>query len=114
MLAKRAADVAGLLFIAGAVFWGLDLPMRLGWLLYTEQFLAAATHLALRREEIFRRRFVRSFRVRSDVAQSIDIAGVLRVVAANEAATFSRGHFASMSNHCLEMFAKERERGHLF
>jgi TRAP transporter 4TM/12TM fusion protein len=46
MLAKRAADVAGFLFIAGAVFWGLDLPMRLSWLVYTEQFLAAALGLA--------------------------------------------------------------------
>ena len=46
MAGKRAADAAGFLLIAGAVFWGLGLPMRLGWLVYTEQFLAAALALA--------------------------------------------------------------------
>jgi TRAP transporter 4TM/12TM fusion protein len=46
MIGKRAADAAGFLLIAGAVFWGLDLPMRLGLLIYTEQFLAAALALA--------------------------------------------------------------------
>jgi TRAP transporter 4TM/12TM fusion protein len=43
----RARDLAAFLLIAGAVFWGLDLPTRLGLLVYTEQFLAAALALAL-------------------------------------------------------------------
>ncbi len=42
MIGKRATDAAGFLFILGAVFWGLDMPSRLGLLIYTEQFLAAA------------------------------------------------------------------------
>lgn len=46
MLRARAGDVAAFLVIAGAVFWGLDLPTRLGLLVYTEQFLAAALALA--------------------------------------------------------------------
>ena len=45
MLKARAADAAAFLLIAGAVFWGLDLPTRLGLLVYTEQFLAAALAL---------------------------------------------------------------------
>src|SRR5690349_19570648 len=47
MLKARAGDVAAFLVIAGAVFWGLDLPTRLGLLVYTEQYLAAALALAL-------------------------------------------------------------------
>jgi len=34
-----------MLVIGGAVFWGLDLPARLGLLVYTEQFLAAVLAL---------------------------------------------------------------------
>ena len=47
MLRARAGDAAAFVVIAGAVFWGLDLPTRLGLLVYTEQFLAAALALAL-------------------------------------------------------------------
>lgn len=42
---KGAVDLAGALIIAGAIFWGLDLPTRLGILVYTEQFLAAVLAL---------------------------------------------------------------------
>jgi TRAP transporter 4TM/12TM fusion protein len=38
---------AGALIAGGGIFWGLDLPARLGWLLYQEQFIAAMLGLAL-------------------------------------------------------------------
>ena len=41
----RLPDAAAALIIGGAVFWGLDLPTRLGLLVYTEQFLSAVLGL---------------------------------------------------------------------
>jgi TRAP transporter 4TM/12TM fusion protein len=42
---RPAGDLAGGLIMLGAIFWGLDMPTRLGLLVYTEQFLAAVLAL---------------------------------------------------------------------
>jgi hypothetical protein len=79
-----------------------------------EQFLAPLAHLSLGGEKVFGRRFVSVFGVPGDVSEAIDRAGVLRVAAADEAAAFGWSEFASMSNHCVEVFAKEANGRHSF
>lgn len=43
----RATAVAGSLITLGGVLWSFDIPVRLGWPIYTEQFIAAVLGLAL-------------------------------------------------------------------
>jgi TRAP transporter 4TM/12TM fusion protein len=45
--ADRATAAAGGLISLGAIAWSLDLPLKLGLLIYTEQFIAAVLALAL-------------------------------------------------------------------
>jgi len=45
--ADRVTAVAGGLITLGAVVWSFDLPLKLGILIYTEQFIAAVLGLAL-------------------------------------------------------------------
>jgi hypothetical protein len=77
-----------------------------------EQFLAPVTHLPLRGEKILGRGFVAELGIRGNVAQTINRAGVLLRVSANQSTTFSRSHFASMSNHCVKVFAKQPDGWH--
>lgn len=71
-----------------------------------EQFFPSLAHLPLGGEKIVGRGLIAELGVGGDVAKAINRASVLLCTAANQTATFSRGHFASMSNHCIEMFAK--------
>src|SRR5215211_3008444 len=77
-----------------------------------EEFLAPLAHQALGGEEVFGRCFVAEFRIRGDVAQAINRARFLVCKSADQPAAFSRGYFASMSNHCVEMFAKQPDSWH--
>jgi TRAP transporter 4TM/12TM fusion protein len=43
----RATAVAGGIITLGCVVWSFDLPLKLGWLVYTEQFIAAVLGLGL-------------------------------------------------------------------
>ena len=78
----------------------------------SEQFLAALAHLPLGSEEILGRSFIAELGVCGDVPQAVNRARILLGHAANQSATFSRGHFASMSNHCVEVFAKKPDSWH--
>jgi TRAP transporter 4TM/12TM fusion protein len=44
---KAVLYAAGALIAGGGIFWGLDLPTRLGWLVYQEQFISLMLGLAL-------------------------------------------------------------------
>src|SRR5688572_4004908 len=78
----------------------------------SQQAFTAFPHLSLRRKEIFGRGFIAELRVRGDVAQAIESGSFRFRNAADESAALRRSSFASMGDHCIQMFATELKRRH--
>ena len=45
--AERVVAIAGVIITLGAILWSMDVPLKLGVPVYTEQFIAAMLGLAL-------------------------------------------------------------------